>query len=937
MWALRHCRHLLTTHDHWSCPWREKIGVKSRAVETLSDVEAQNMAGKSQEISETHSEQEVAALMNQGGSIESSVPPSIEPHSMKYHSIEQEPPSIEPQNPSMEPHHKEPLDPATEPHSIETLSIEPWQSKEFEAVHDSERTRREPLWTEAEMERFWGVLEPHVRWLSAGEAAVPVCTIELVDPGRGLSPCDLRFCMWDIQELIWDGRYSQALAGLRRVRELANTSWEGQKGDSVMFLSEEKDEVELFKELFMKFEPVSSVGLKLGPVQVQRSRMRISAVLVLAVFLVPLVVVAGDTEERRERKREREERRRDRKGGRRGRNRNKSFPLVASSPSPGLDMFFEDRQHALISGESLGRDLGRDPGDDPRSGRREPGGRKKGKGRGRKKDREGRRRGKGKNRGKNKQEGDAVDTTPGPSPAGSKADSSKPGEVSGYSKRWGDCPGDVMTHLQLFEVSLEECAKKCNEHFDCAGFLYFQDPFNKRCFPKNRSCEVTTRVDEHSWFYHKVEHKELPPWEDRPVVEYLPELPRQSSCEPLTVPLCQNMMYNETVFPNILGHTKQDEASLEVHQYYPLVKMGCSDVLEEFLCFVYTPPCTILESPIPPCRSLCESARGSCEGLMMKFGFPWPENLDCSKFPEENQGPPWENEPGSLGLDRSLCLKAPERGPEDIEAPPVPGYEGRVGDCPGNEIWTLYGNGIILEECARRCTDEEDCAAFMYSEGSCYPKYETCQDQAAGSSDPTSFIYDKVTGPTTAKLPTTTLPQTTTTTQKTTTELPTTTTTTKTTTLPPTTTTTTEKTTVPPSTTTPLITTTTTTTTTMAEPVPTTMSKLQPEKPSRSMGGGGNMMSAMRLRRDLMSSYDKAVIPQTEADKPVLVELGMSAQKILDLDKERDILHIHTWLTMVISTSASRKVVYYTCCPEPYVEVIFSMLKCTYYDYFKAL
>ncbi|XP_035692857.1 uncharacterized protein LOC118427278 isoform X2 [Branchiostoma floridae] len=764
--------------------------------------------------------------------------------------------------------------------------------------------------------------------------------------------------------------------------------------------------------------------------------MRISAVLVLAVFLVPLVVVAGDTEERRERKREREERRRDRKGGRRGRNRNKSFPLVASSPSPGLDMFFEDRQHALISGESLGRDLGRDPGDDPRSGRREPGGRKKGKGRGRKKDREGRRRGKGKNRGKNKQEG--------PSPAGSKADSSKPGEVSGYSKRWGDCPGDVMTHLQLFEVSLEECAKKCNEHFDCAGFLYFQDPFNKRCFPKNRSCEVTTRVDEHSWFYHKVEHKELPPWEDRPVVEYLPELPRQSSCEPLTVPLCQNMMYNETVFPNILGHTKQDEASLEVHQYYPLVKMGCSDVLEEFLCFVYTPPCTILESPIPPCRSLCESARGSCEGLMMKFGFPWPENLDCSKFPEENQGPPWENEPGSLGLDRSLCLKAPERGPEDIEAPPVPGYEGRVGDCPGNEIWTLYGNGIILEECARRCTDEEDCAAFMYSEGSCYPKYETCQDQAAGSSDPTSFIYDKVTGPTTAKLPTTTLPQTTTTTQKTTTELPTTTTTTKTTTLPPTTTTTTEKTTVPPSTTTPLITTTTTTTTTMAEPVPTTMSKLQPEKPSRSMGGGGNMMSAMRLRRDLMSSYDKAVIPQTEADKPVLVELGMSAQKILDLDKERDILHIHTWLTMswtdnsflwdpeeyggvtdvrfpvtelwtpditnyrsvdqdstyvpimgkailnndgkvlyvtpwtlktsceivpsgleewnctmslgswtysgfsldvknrddtmdtsafqtdrhlkVISTSASRKVVYYTCCPEPYVEVIFSMV-----------
>ncbi|CAH1245653.1 FZD1 [Branchiostoma lanceolatum] len=596
--------------------------------------------------------------------------------------------------------------------------------------------------------------------------------------------------------------------------------------------------------------------------------MRISAVLVLAVFLVPLVV--GDAEERRERKREREERRRERKGGRRGRNRNKSFPLIASSPTPGLDMFFEDRQHALISGESLGRD----PGDDPRSGRREPGsgGKKKGKGRGRKKDREGRRRGRGKNRGKKKPQ-------EGPDPAGSTVNTSKPvvlltGEVSGYSKRWGDCPGDVMTDLQLFEVSLEECAKKCNDHPDCAGFLFFQDAFNKRCFPKNRSCDVTTRVDEHSWFYHKVEHKELPPWEERPVVEYFPEQVR-STCEPLTIPLCQDMMYNMTVLPNLIGHTKQDEASLEVHQYYPLVKMGCSDVLEEFLCFVYAPPCTVLENALPPCRSLCESARGSCEGLMMKFGFPWPENLECSKFPEEKEG--------------SLCLKAPEEAPANTNAPPVPGYEGRVGDCPGNEIWPLHGNGIVLEECAKRCSESVDCVAFMYSEGSCYPKFETCEDQ--GSSDPNSFIYDKVAAPTTAKMPTTTLPQTTTTTQKTTTEPPTTTTA-RPSTLPPTTTTTTTE--EPTTTTTPLVTTTTT-----PKPAATTMMKPQPEKPSRSMAGGWNMASARRLRHDLMRSYDKAVIPLVNADEPVQVQLALSAQKILEMDTERDILHIHTWLTMM--------------------------------------
>ncbi|XP_019644918.1 PREDICTED: frizzled-2-like [Branchiostoma belcheri] len=168
-------------------------------------------------------------------------------------------------------------------------------------------------------------------------------------------------------------------------------------------------------------------------------------------------------------------------------------------------------------------------------------------------------------------------------------------------------------------------------------------------------------------------------------------------------------MYNMTALPNILGHTKQDEASLEVHQYYPLVKMGCSDVLDQFLCFVYAPPCTVLDSAIPPCRSLCESARGSCEGLMMKFGFAWPDNLDCSKFPE----------------DHNLCLGTPVGKPANTKAPPVPGYQGRVGDCSGNEIWPLYGKGIQLEECARRCTDEADCVAFMYSEGNCHPKFQT--------------------------------------------------------------------------------------------------------------------------------------------------------------------------------------------------------------------
>lgn len=86
--------------------------------------------------------------------------------------------------------------------------------------------------------------------------------------------------------------------------------------------------------------------------------------------------------------------------------------------------------------------------------------------------------------------------------------------------------------------------------------------------------------------------------------------------------------------PNTLGHVKQDEAGLEVHQFFPLVKVQCSPYLKFFLCTIYVPVCTILEEPILPCRSLCVQSRNRCEQLMNKFGFQWPDSLDCNKFPE---------------------------------------------------------------------------------------------------------------------------------------------------------------------------------------------------------------------------------------------------------------------------------------------------------------
>lgn len=113
-----------------------------------------------------------------------------------------------------------------------------------------------------------------------------------------------------------------------------------------------------------------------------------------------------------------------------------------------------------------------------------------------------------------------------------------------------------------------------------------------------------------------------------------PSVPSHNKCEPITISICKNIPYNMTIMPNLFGHTRQEEAGYEVYQFAPLVKVGCSPDLQFFLCLLYVPLCTILDHPIPPCRSLCESAR-VCETVMKTFRLDWPENLECSKFPED--------------------------------------------------------------------------------------------------------------------------------------------------------------------------------------------------------------------------------------------------------------------------------------------------------------
>lgn len=102
----------------------------------------------------------------------------------------------------------------------------------------------------------------------------------------------------------------------------------------------------------------------------------------------------------------------------------------------------------------------------------------------------------------------------------------------------------------------------------------------------------------------------------------------------------------------------QDEAGLEVHQFWPLVEIRCSEDLKFFLCSLYAPICIPdYLKPLPACRSVCERARAGCAPLMRQYGFQWPERMNCDKLPE-------------MGDPEHLCMEQDERRGGEPSLPP---------------------------------------------------------------------------------------------------------------------------------------------------------------------------------------------------------------------------------------------------------------------------
>nr|XP_045596951.1 secreted frizzled-related protein 5-like isoform X2 [Procambarus clarkii] len=148
--------------------------------------------------------------------------------------------------------------------------------------------------------------------------------------------------------------------------------------------------------------------------------------------------------------------------------------------------------------------------------------------------------------------------------------------------------------------------------------------------------------------------------------------PQEPTCVdiPQNMPLCSGIDYDKMRLPNLLEHDTLKEAQQQAGYWVPLLNLRCHPNTQLFLCSLFTPVC--LESPIYPCRSLCEAVRSGCERRMQTYSFPWPEMLSCDKFP----------------LDNDMCIT--------VQHSAAPGPD---GECPACSPVETYEN--ILDNYCR--------------------------------------------------------------------------------------------------------------------------------------------------------------------------------------------------------------------------------------------
>ncbi|XP_070538475.1 uncharacterized protein [Ptychodera flava] len=110
-----------------------------------------------------------------------------------------------------------------------------------------DQSAKEPLWTGQEIEKFWVILQPYMERLIRGQLPLPECVVDLewCKFDRS-SHKDRQTCLCCVQELMWNGKYSEATALLKKTLNFydADASNKGARPDRI------ERELQLMRSLF---------------------------------------------------------------------------------------------------------------------------------------------------------------------------------------------------------------------------------------------------------------------------------------------------------------------------------------------------------------------------------------------------------------------------------------------------------------------------------------------------------------------------------------------------------------------------------------------------------------------------------------------------------------------------------------------------------------
>src|SRR5690606_29323727 len=80
--------------------------------------------------------------------------------------------------------------------------------------------------------------------------------------------------------------------------------------------------------------------------------------------------------------------------------------------------------------------------------------------------------------------------------------------------------------------------------------------------------------------------------------------------------------------------SNQQMAAFEMRKFQPLIKIACNPHLQLFICTYFAPVCTRINSPVPPCRNLCEDALHGCQQYLKSFSLDLQQDFNCAQFPK---------------------------------------------------------------------------------------------------------------------------------------------------------------------------------------------------------------------------------------------------------------------------------------------------------------